>query len=282
MGRVQRWALAMFGAAALAAGACDTFSTPATTADAGADGRVPGGDADVDAAIDPCGGFDAGPKMARVTKGAGSFCVDTLEVSFDQYQAFRLAPDSGGPPPRPLDAGGVDPCVRFTLDSTEKRAAYPARVEFCAARAYCAWAGKRLCSAEFHPPDELDTTGEWYVACSPHNTDYPWGEGDDGGARRRCPGAGEADAALPVGTSPDCRADDAGIYDMIGNAAEWVEGAGDLTNVPGGTFAAAIRGLSADAGRSNCKKVDRRGQVQGGRDVDGDRAGVRCCADAKK
>jgi sulfatase modifying factor 1 len=289
MGLRQRWVLAVLGFVGVLAGACSSFSTQptATAVDSGTPDVGPGpsdasNDVDTVPVVDPCSGFDAGPKMALVSVSGLSFCVDTVEVSFDQYRAYRLAPDSGRGGPPPLDAGGLsDPCRTFETDSTETRGAYPALVGYCAARAYCAWAGKRLCSAVYKPTGDLDALGEWYLACSPGGTDYPWGDGvsDAGG---RCPGAEGIDAARPVGSSPECRAPEAGVYDMIGNAAEWVGPSGDVDDRDGGTqsFAAAVRGRARDGGAESCRFAGNRvGQRIGG---PADNFGIRCCADVPK
>lgn len=280
-----RWILVLVASVGLIVGACESFSgTPEP--DAGTDSGATAGDAGVPR--EPCEGFDAGPKMAHVVFSGASFCVDTLETSVAQYRAFLLAPDAGAAPP--IDAGpgsSRDVCTDFARENQETRDDHPASVGFCAARAYCAWAGKRLCSAVYKPVKESDNLGEWFLACSPTGADYPWGNepsdaGDAAatGIRRRCPAAEGADIR-PVGSSPDCRGPDGGTYDMIGNAGEWVEGAGDVTDIDGGehSFAAAVRGRSLPGGQNDCKYAGyREGQRIAG---DAVHFGFRCCADPK-
>ncbi len=80
------------------------------------------------------------------------------------------------------------------------------------AKLYCEWAGKRLPTAE-----------EWLqTAAGPENWDYPWGDKPDhshlNSADNRV-----TDGVMPVGSFP-AGATPSGIYDLLGNASEWVIG----------------------------------------------------------
>lgn len=77
------------------------------------------------------------------------------------------------------------------------------------ARAYAAWAGKRL-----------PTEPEWqYAAAGPQRRAYPWGERFDA---TRCNGGQEKHATTAVRAFPQGRSPFA-VYDMCGNTWEWTE-----------------------------------------------------------
>jgi formylglycine-generating enzyme required for sulfatase activity len=77
------------------------------------------------------------------------------------------------------------------------------------ARAYAAWAGKRL------PTEE-----EWqYAAGGPQGLAYPWGNRFD---PARCNHGQSGNTTTPVRAFPDGRSP-LGVYDMCGNTWEWTE-----------------------------------------------------------
>src|SRR5262249_41310403 len=118
---------------------------------------------------------------------------------------------------------------------------YPvANVDYCDAVAYCAWAGRRLCGkiggGHVAQGDLSDPTqDEWYNACSAGGVKgFPYGIVTEPTACNTIEyGAGDA---LPVASLSTCEGGWPGIYDMVGNVAEWEDCDG------GGTGWCRLRG----------------------------------------
>lgn len=233
-------------------------------------GRVvdAGGDEEVDVAACPDTG--RGPKMVRVQRtGASAFCVDATEVTKLQYQAF--VDDAKG--------NAVVQAAACTWNTTftpqydwppGARGQYPAsNIDWCDARAFCDWAGKRLCAE-----------GEWAAACAgPSGRAFPYGDTFEPMTCTGCAAQGICgklayNATTPVGARAGC-ASAPGLFDMSGNVEEWVdacsaggapEGNDDLCVTRGGGFPDDGDALAC---RASVKR--RRDAIQG-------ETGLRCCA----
>jgi Sulfatase-modifying factor enzyme 1/Chitobiase/beta-hexosaminidase C-terminal domain len=122
-------------------------------------------------------------------------------------------------------------------------------VSWVEAKMLCIEAGKRLCT-----PDE------WTGACKGlRKTAYPYGNTYE---NQRCPDRG--DGLYKSGSFRRC-VNDFGVYDMVGNVWEWVDGKkGDYPLLKGGSF---NYGESAD-----CNVVS-----QGSVGTKSSEAGFRCC-----
>src|SRR5579859_3708482 len=147
----------------------------------GGSAGVDASDADPpDGARSPCadaGGH--GPAMV----GADGFCVDSTEVTIDQYKEFLVA-----------KAGnvGAQPASCVSWNTSLVPGGWPpsapgntpiVNVNWCQAFLYCEWAGKRLCGnpdggaadpTRWNDPAE----SQWYRACSINNDGlhiYPYG-----------------------------------------------------------------------------------------------------------
>lgn len=193
--------------------------------------------------------------MVRVvSKSAGTFCIDSTEVTRDQYETFMAAS-----PTTPKQDG---PCGFNTTYAPDKgyiinntKPTDPIRgIDWCDARDYCAWSGKRLCgkvgggSLTYAGYVADHKQSQWYMACSQGGLrDYPYGTStadlyQAGACNTGRPDAGQH-GQTPVGSLPGCSVGDAGVYDMLGNVQEWIDacestadGGADLCRVVGGVW----------------------------------------------
>jgi formylglycine-generating enzyme len=160
-----------------------------------------------------------GPSMAQAT----SYYIDSTEVSKAQYDVFLNA--KGGD-----TSGQIAECSwndSYAPNGTAVDAERPiVNVDWCDAAAYCAWADKRLCgaigggalaAADLNSP----TKAQWYLACAgADNERYPYG-----GFTLKPDYCNEyfSGSMADVGKFEQCEGHYAGIFDLVGNAAEWID-----------------------------------------------------------
>jgi formylglycine-generating enzyme required for sulfatase activity len=170
----------------------------------------------------------------------GAFFIDATEVTVADYQVFLTAKGNdttGQPAVCGWNKEYKDPTIPLPS------ATWPmTNVDWCDALAYCTWAGKHLCGKIGGGPvasaDQLTpSSSQWFLAC-----------GGSGGATHPnanpvCNSNGGAGDLAPVATFPMCEGHYAGIFDMEGNAAEWVDscdstdaGPADTCHLLGGSF----------------------------------------------
>lgn len=175
-----------------------------------------------------------GPTMVRV----GSFYVDSTEVTVGHYLGFLDArrEDTDGQP-------GVCSWNTSFYDGTPSNPDnFPiTNVDWCDARAFCAWAGKRLCGAigggAVENADALEPSkSQWMLACGGENgASHPAG-GDPNDCNSTSGGGLRA-----VGSTATCEGFFPGLFDLEGNAAEWIDscasetGAEDICYLVGGS-----------------------------------------------
>jgi formylglycine-generating enzyme required for sulfatase activity len=214
-------------------------------ADQGSGDAGDGASADADANVKPPCPGTSGPAPLRVTLAGIDFCIDSTEVTADDYAAFLAAKagDTSGQPQYCAFNGTYTPT---TWPQTPGGAAVFA-VDECDALAYCAWAGKRLCGAIgggtlLYTATDDPTSSQWFFACSHHDDGlhaYPYGNAFDLTA---CNGDQDAGHVAPVASYPLCIGGFPGLYDMSGNVNEWedscdhFEGGMDYCHLRGGSY----------------------------------------------
>ncbi len=181
-----------------------------------------------------------GPAMVAVS----NFFVDSTEVTEDQYNQFLTAKNgdvSGQPSVCSFNTTYYGEAIALTPGSNLPMA----NVDWCDARAYCDWAGKRLCGqingGAIAAADALDQTlSQWFLACGgPNGATHPNPDTNNPDA---CNSNGGFDNVAPVATFPDCEGFYPGLFDLEGNVAEWVDscdgvtGAADLCLLLGGNI----------------------------------------------
>jgi formylglycine-generating enzyme len=220
-----------------------------------------------------------GPAMLLVPAGGGvgAYCIDTTEVTQEHYQPFL---DDGQKPPKNgaecnSSSSTFFPGCNFNPSATPQHPV--ACVDWCDARAYCAWAGKRLCGllpgvqdggfGGSVPAAQL----EWSDACSRRGgRPYPWGADADAGGCNYLKDGGPT-GVVPVKSRSECIGGFDGLHDMGGNVQEWL-GICNATycRAPGGGF---------DTNAEIAKRCDNAfGTVKDERKP---QTGFRCCADVR-
>ncbi len=258
---------------------------------------APPGAADAGGAPCPSG---RGPTMVRVvSKSAGTFCIDSTEVTRDDYAGFTREVAGGKMTSKLVAcANDADPTPDATCLKDPRVCKGDACgrhpqvcVDLCDAAGYCEWAGKRLCFADARTAGaRTPLREEWELACSlgvnpdtgRNFRDWPYGDGQQLNAEtcniglRSGTGCGPNPtgcSTLPVGSLPDCQGSVPGVYDLGGNVMEFVD-VGAATPAGGAAVGPsfAFGRTAAEALSANCGFL-LRGAT---RDLE---IGFRCCAD---
>lgn len=178
----------------------DLTSGSLPSADAG-DGATtsPIGDAGSDAAS--CPPSKAGPALVPVP-ATPPFCIDATEVTNGQYDAWQTRSLTD----LPAGCAGIVSLRAVPADPSDQPASFPS---WCEAYAFCAFAGKRLC-----------TESELRFACTGGGRQrYPYGDAFDASA---CNVAEQASTGTwAAGSHPSCEGTIPGVFDLVGNTDEW-------------------------------------------------------------
>ncbi len=164
-----------------------------------------------------------GPTLIK----ANGFYIDSTEVTNAQYAVFENAKngDTTGQVSECMWNTSFDPAFDPTLPNPAEKAPVT-NVDYCDAVAYCAWAGERLCGkiggGSLQLAELADATkSQWFEGCAgPKGQLYPYGTAYQAGF---CNDAGGAQALLEVGSESKCQGYYPGLFDMLGNAQEWVD-----------------------------------------------------------
>jgi formylglycine-generating enzyme required for sulfatase activity len=190
--------------------------------------------------------------MRQVPTTGSPFCIDETEVTRFQYLQFVNSN-------KPSQSGACSSNSSFTplagWPAGAGENAYPVvGIDWCDAKAYCEWAGKRLCGkiggGALTNDGGADPDGEWYWACSKGGTqDYPYGATYDA---LRCNGSGYGQGkAIAVGLASNCIGGYSNIWDMSGNVREWIDACNDIQDqcaTRGGAYDSAEPTLKCSSG----------------------------------
>ncbi len=174
-----------------------------------------------------------GPVQAPAGSSAAgtAFYIDSTEVTNAQYAKFMAAKgsDTSGQRAECAWNKSYQPAAAIGDD---KRPAV--NVDFCDAVAFCEWAGERLCGdlsgGKLAITNLQDASkSQWYLACAGTDDErYPYG-----GFKQVADACNEySDGAMAdAGKFVQCEGHYDGVFDLVGNAAEWV----DACDSEGGT-----------------------------------------------
>lgn len=195
--------------------------------------------------------------MALNAALGGAFCIDAYEVTNEAYAVFRAATLATGfqwdETPECSWNDNVTPADGF-LTPVDRPVV---GIDWCDARAYCKWNGKRLCGAVSGGQSDFDDfamagSSAWFNACSlGGEIEYPYAPDYN---PVTCNGDGDANLTS-IGSSvmTDCVGSPAGLFHMSGNVAEWedsceTDGAGGSGGAGGAGGAGGVGGAGGGGG----------------------------------
>lgn len=185
-----------------------------------------------------------GPAMVPLVSTPVAYCIDSTEVTRDQYAAWLAgSPTTAGQEawcswntdfaPEAICMGSSSVCQGIGCGE------HPVVcVDWCDASAYCKAVGKRLCGKIGGGPvnscgccmptaGDCDdpTKSQWFNACtSGGQKEYPYGNTLDGNACNV--GGGTTTAAGSLSTCQSSTSGFEGVFDLVGNVFEWEDSCG--------------------------------------------------------
>jgi formylglycine-generating enzyme required for sulfatase activity len=223
--------------------------------------------------------------------GTGCFWIDRTEVTRDQYQRFLDDPTVEAaaespchqnatldPAPAPPNTSAGEECSVLTGEVISTEGDHPiVCVDWCDARAYCRWAGKRLCGDDYVNFDRA-AASDWYTACAGGDAGsaYPYGRAHQAqicaGTEHETAGCETGDCTTVSAGSLQSCATEAGVLHLSGNVAEWTDSCQDNTG-PGDSCRARGGSFKAESGDATCEATR-----SYDRDTRRATLGFRCCA----
>lgn len=249
------------------------------------------------------GGNGRHPGMVRIEHGDASFYIDATEVTNADYAAWLRQ----STPPRPSDLdeprcdwntsfspGVVDqgcsapPTSNDCLDFDQEVSKHPHQpvgcIDFCDAFAYCKLHGKRLCGGAHGTPIVIGGEGEaflsdqseWYFTCSGgKGWAFPYGPDHEEGRCNDAPAGPDPGNSLRDTGGATCEGGFQGVFDMSGNADEWVDACQSPNDIycqrAGGAYYARFDDPTNGSQCSSIWKYESHCMTNG--------TGFRCCAD---
>lgn len=206
-----------------------------------------------------CGTDGCSPCPEVAVIDAGGFLIDATEVTRGAYAVFLAegvdVATQGAPcewndsfVPRVGPSEMFCTVAPYDLSNADMPMGC---VDWCDARAYCKWAGKRLCGrigddATLNMGDVDDPAkSAWYAACSAGGTKvHPYNVPPDTAPDpEACNTGNSGGMPIGVGVRQGCEGGYPGIFDMLGNVEEWEDACdisgnpeGDNCQVRGGAF----------------------------------------------
>ena len=155
------------------------------------------------------------------------FYIDSTEVTVTQYGVFAKLNTATTANQAPECGWNTSYDPVFVQNAPLAPPNQPVtNVDFCDAAAFCAWADERLCGNINGGPIALSQlanpdVSQWFASCAgPSSQHYSYGTAYERGA---CNDQNGAKKLLEVGTEPKCQGYYPGLFDMLGNAQEWVD-----------------------------------------------------------
>jgi len=259
-------ALAAGGASSSITGGQPNASGGTSGPGTGGAGAGQGGDGGANDA--PCAGHEL-PLMVRV----GSYCIDSTEVTNEQYAKFTI---------NPLAPSEVPDCEWKTIWAKPNYISSQSNdpvgmVDWCDAKAYCQWAGKRLCGrigGGAQPENSSDGVNEnldeWYRVCSDGGKlRFSYGQTYDA---TKCNSS--SGGMKPVASMPECVSAQGRVFDLLGNTWEWVNACTELTSDGKDKVQCEHRGGSCGFDEQSCLAHLTQARTFRVSDI-----GIRCCSD---
>jgi formylglycine-generating enzyme len=231
--------------------------------------------------------------MVKVsTPSKKSYCIDSTEVTKGQYGAFlEASPRTDAQPAQCAWNTSLVPSRIAGEVTPEELWPFPPGqendpvdwVDWCDARAYCSWAGKRLCGrvgggsnavADHAHPER----SQWFNACSAGGARvYPYGNKFSADAckgidRERKTSQTKAAARCKGAEPPFDR-----VFDLSGNVREWEDSCKDNDPPPGS--GCLLRGGGANAGGTDADQLRCDANLWVDITTAAAAYGFRCCAD---